>query len=273
MTQDLTKRLLYYINTHNNEDTYYDIAKIILKNIHTVPALSISELAELCYVSPSTITRFCKYFNCQNFIDFKNNLRTSSRHIEHTVFHINKDMYGKLIEEPHAFMEHYAQEIASAVRDVSLHMNYEQIDALVKEIHESENVYLFGYSTSLTMIETLQTDLMFANKITYCGASDEVQLDLANHVQKDDLVLIFSSYGNYMSEASHIMNVLLESHAKLVLITQNPHVNNNTMFDEIVFLTEKSSVQAGSYALFIGMEFIVRRYTALYYNKVPHQEK
>lgn len=265
MTQDLTGRLLYYINNYNNDDTYYDIAKIILKNVHSAPTLSIKELAELCYVSPSTITRFCKYFNCQNFVDFKNNLRTSSQHIEHTVFHMNKDMYTKLNDEPRTFMQSYAEEIADTLRDVSMHIDYEQIDQLVKRIHETENVYLFGYSTSLTMIETLQTDFMFAHKVTYCGANDEKQVELANHVQPNDLILIFSSYGNYMSQATKVMNILLESHAKLVLITQNPHVNNNTMFDEIVYLSEKSSIQAGSYAMFIGMEYIVRRYTALYY--------
>ena len=41
-------------------DRYYTICYQVLNNIEKIPNISINELADLCYTSPATISRFCK---------------------------------------------------------------------------------------------------------------------------------------------------------------------------------------------------------------------
>ena len=265
MDQRLTFSLLNYLNNKQSSDTYYDITCIILNNISTIPSLSITELADLCYVSPSTITRFCKYFGCQNYIDFKNQLNNGfKKHIEHSLFHIKKDTFQAVKHNPKDFMNHYATEIATSAREVSEQIDYKQIDSLIHRIHNTKMVYLFGMSTSLLMVNTLQHDLLNAKKVTYTGDTSEKLLELANNIKEDDLAIVFSAYGNFISAQSEIVHQLMSSKAHLVLITLDYSDAMSSIFDETINLTKNHLLETGSYAMFMGIEYIVRRYTALY---------
>lgn len=265
MNQQMTYALLNYINSKQASDTYYDITRIILQNIDRIPSLSITELAELCFVSPSTITRFCKYFGSRNYIDFKHQVSSGySRHIEHTLFHIKKETFQAVKDTPKKFMEYYAAEIAKSAMEVAEQMEYDQIDRLIERIHDTKNVYLFGISTSLMMINTLQHDLLNAKKLTYSADTSEKLIELSQTIQEDDLAIVFTAYGNFMSSQMEVIHQLMESKAHLVLFTLNYDGALSSIFDETIYLTKNNLLETGSYAMFMGIEYIVRRYTARY---------
>lgn len=51
---------LKYLNIANKNDTYSRIILYILTYPEKVPTMSISKLADECFVSAATISRFCK---------------------------------------------------------------------------------------------------------------------------------------------------------------------------------------------------------------------
>lgn len=57
---DILYNLLTYINASYSQDMYYTICYQVLNNIEKIPDISINELADLCYTSPATISRFAK---------------------------------------------------------------------------------------------------------------------------------------------------------------------------------------------------------------------
>lgn len=64
-------QLINYMNTNNKDDIYYQLAKVMIENIDMIAQLKIESLAELCFVSPSTVSRFCRKLGYRNFNSFK----------------------------------------------------------------------------------------------------------------------------------------------------------------------------------------------------------
>ena len=59
-----------------------DIYDTILNHIESVPKLKLKDLADLAHTSTTSITRFCKKFECQTFSEFKVKLKLYKDSIE-----------------------------------------------------------------------------------------------------------------------------------------------------------------------------------------------
>ena len=70
---DSIDRLIQYYN-NGTDDIYHQVVANILKNIHQVKSATIYDLADLCYTSPSTISRLVKKLDFENFTDFKSQI-------------------------------------------------------------------------------------------------------------------------------------------------------------------------------------------------------
>ena len=66
--------LINFINMTNVHDVYWGAAKKILQNIYQIPQSTITEVADMCYVSTATISRLCRKLNYESFADFKNDV-------------------------------------------------------------------------------------------------------------------------------------------------------------------------------------------------------
>ena len=58
--KNLFYRLLIYLDSANEADTNYNIAWYMAHHISEVAHMGISKLASECFVSPATISRFCR---------------------------------------------------------------------------------------------------------------------------------------------------------------------------------------------------------------------
>ena len=72
---------------------------ISLNNIEKIPNISINELADLCYTSPATISRFCKALKCDNFAEFKKEVESGLRQANHEIKLSSQDL-GEIHNEP-----------------------------------------------------------------------------------------------------------------------------------------------------------------------------
>ena len=69
--KNLFYRLMIYLDTASETDTNYFIALFMANNFYRIPDMRISELAEECFVSPATISRFCRALGYENFAHLK----------------------------------------------------------------------------------------------------------------------------------------------------------------------------------------------------------
>ncbi len=70
-------RLLNFVNFGEGKASEYDVARMIVKHYHEIPQLTIYELADLCFVSASTITRFVRKLGYASYKDFKDEIAST----------------------------------------------------------------------------------------------------------------------------------------------------------------------------------------------------
>ena len=96
---DILYTLMSYVNVSSPQDMYYAIAHTILTHIDQIPSISINDLADLCYTSPATISRFCKDMNCKSFVNFKNEIAIALE-IARNEIHLSIQDAQKVSEDP-----------------------------------------------------------------------------------------------------------------------------------------------------------------------------
>ena len=69
--KNLFYRLLIYLDSANETDTNYNIAWYMAHHISEVAHMGISKLASECFVSPATISRFCRTLGYENYAHLK----------------------------------------------------------------------------------------------------------------------------------------------------------------------------------------------------------
>lgn len=67
----LLNRLLIILNDGKESSTYYHIANILLCNYDSIQNMTIKEVADLCFVSKSTISKFTRHIGVDDFIELK----------------------------------------------------------------------------------------------------------------------------------------------------------------------------------------------------------
>lgn len=68
---DMITRMLTTFSIMDEDNLFYAVTMKVLEHIQEVPDLTISELADLCAVSPATISRFVKYMRCESYSHLK----------------------------------------------------------------------------------------------------------------------------------------------------------------------------------------------------------
>ena len=89
--KNLFYRLIIYLDTASETDTNYNIALFMANNFYRIYSMRINELASVCYVSPATISRFCKSLGYENFAHLKQECYS---------FHSNNKKFNNLINIP-----------------------------------------------------------------------------------------------------------------------------------------------------------------------------
>lgn len=70
----IMSQLLSVVNYGDGKEVNADIAKTILQNYNKIPELTIFDLADLCYVSSSSITRFVRTLRYDSYKEFKSDI-------------------------------------------------------------------------------------------------------------------------------------------------------------------------------------------------------
>ena len=67
----LYNRLITALNEKKPDSTEFYIAKMMIWNLWELPRMSISDVAKMCAVSKSTISKFVRDIGFEDYLDFK----------------------------------------------------------------------------------------------------------------------------------------------------------------------------------------------------------
>lgn len=142
----LYDRLLILLNESSSDSTFYHIALAMLQNMELLHSLAINEVADLCRVSKSTISKFIRALGYEDYAEFREAARLEENKY-HVSYNFSVDVIGYL--ESHSVQE-YTQEIAKDIQLTAQQLDWDAVDRLVDDLIYYKKVFALGMMFSGT---------------------------------------------------------------------------------------------------------------------------
>lgn len=196
---------LHYLNTNKRDATYSRIIIYLFTHLKEIRTLTITEIAERCFVSPATLTRFCRHFGVSTFASLRASLVSLGAMKKHSGLRMKEQELLELKNDPKSYLTSYGAEITTAVNDVLQTIDIQQVDQLLADIHQAEEIVLIGYSATLDLAKDLQTSFLLSQKLVFVGETAETQQFFVEGLTEKSIVLVISSYGSLLNRSSELM--------------------------------------------------------------------
>lgn len=269
--KNLFYRLLIYLDSANETDTNYNIAWYMAHHLSAVANMGISKLARECFVSPATISRFCRALGYENYAHLKQECAyfSSSKRKFNNLIDVPLDM---MKNDPQRCSEYYSLQVSEGVKQLSQYLDWNVIDVVLRQIHDSENVSFFGIHFSQSAALHFQTDLLMLGKFTTAYMETERLIECAKRMDENSLAIVISVSGNLLNSGQKILTYIKKSNAKVVFITNNPQLDLGIPIDYKIIIGTKDNIRIGKHNLLTTMELMALRYYSMYYTKDENGE-
>lgn len=265
--QDLLYNLIAAINASSSEDMYYSIAQNILLNLSDMPKININDLAELCYTSPATISRFSKSMHCSSFQDLKNQLQISLSRIQNEI-NFPDEMMETMLQDPSKTTDLLIDLQIKNLQELKDTLNAYEVDELCHLIHSKKKLHLYGFQFNKIVASDFQLKMFKLGKLAYAFIDRGVDNQRLELLDEDSLAIIISVRAK--DEAIFpIIEKVHESGATTILLTLTPNTNAQQISDKTIVLPAEdlsytNSSTAGSSIFKTYLDLIYLRYGILY---------
>lgn len=140
-------------------DVEKSIADYLLRNGYEIKNMSISELAQASYTSPSTITRLCRKLDTDGYKQFRILFNTEYQQYASQGFvDANHPFSGAdSFEQIARNLEKLNQE---TIRKTVSHLDYNQLHRVVRRMGEADMINVFGIGTSVNVAMDFQQKML-----------------------------------------------------------------------------------------------------------------
>lgn len=224
---DILYTLMSYVNVSSSQDMYYTIAHTVLTYLDKVPHISINDLADLCYTSPSTISRFCKDLNCKNFAAFKKEIAIALE-ISKDEIHLSENEEKELINHPQYLVHKMYQDAIHSLQMVENGIDIHDIDKICEMIYQANTVHMVGYQFNKIISNDFQMKMLKHRKIVYAYVERGDEIQRLDSINSDTLVIIIT-----VRARAQLMDPLLdkikEHHPKILMLTMNSQYQHESI--------------------------------------------
>lgn len=253
----IVHKLMFVLLEEERDSTFYTLALQLLKNLSAIKDKGVQEVADLCFVSTSTLVRLCQKMGFKNFTDFKNNFNF---------------YYGFETDYSNAFLESFQDPIQgmNGLKEVVMENMNTLTDAIssseillaCKLIHDSNVISTVGINFSNVVSMYLQLRLSLFNKQFIYKATTKEQIESMKNLKEEDLLIIFSPKGN--STVLGLKKYLTDCKAKTLLVTMNPHASLLHSFTQTILLQCDTNNNVAHIPLLFFIESLIMTYYNLY---------
>lgn len=245
------------------------IIDYILKNAEETSQMTIYNLAEKTFSSPSTIIRLCKkngYTGYKSFI--KDLIYEQAVRVNYKDKHLKELTRTDEIEEIINKITH--ENILSLEETLQL-IDYEVIKKAVNEIFNCEKLTIFGIGASLIVAKDAQLKFTRINKMSYVSEDWHTQLLMAKNMNENDLALVIS-YSGQTEEIVTCTEVAKENGATVISITNTDESPINKLADHAIYVASNEySFRSGAMSSRISQLNIIDILYTSYINRKYEQ--
>lgn len=263
---DILYTLMSYVNVSSTQDMYYAIAHTILTHLEQIPDISINELADLCYTSPASISRFCKDLNCKNFAYFKHEIAMALERSKNEI-HMNKNELRNIDRNSQLVVDKIYKETIDSLTKVHQSIDIQEIDKICEMIHKAKKIHMIGYQFNKIISNDFQMKMLKLGKFIYAFVERGDEIQRLDMIDKNSLVIIVTARARKQFIDPLILKIH-EHQPRILLLTMNKDYQNKYI-DKIYCIdgTEsdytESSMQ-GTINFLSLLDLIYVRYGILY---------
>lgn len=256
----LFNKLLSYINTTLVKDSNYEIALLLIQNYKKLKDVSIEEMAQMCYTSKASVSRFIRFIGFDNFKEFKQSLDQ-----DFTMSNdYSKQFCKQLCEDENSAIQAYTEMLVADIRSTRTPENMETISKVTEVIRASDKVAFFAHHFLWDAGRYYQSKMMTMGKYVEMFMSYEDQLQSARSLNQDSVAVICTVGGTYMSRYSEIWNAIIQSGCKIVVITQNQSNAELNKADYVIQCGTSNKEDIGKYCALLTVEYLIMSYLKTY---------
>lgn len=243
----------------DHDDTDANIAWHLLHNIYNDDfRLNINDVADACFTSTSTVSRFVRRLGFDNFNDMKKNYEMITISKDELFFDNLENMHFDFRND-REILRRYVDIVKNSLDDMLDHFDFAELDQLCKDILEAGHIYLFGLQIPAQLMSHTQFLMLYLGINVQFYPNQNEQIKVSKMVEKGALAIVASVDGNYLREMKEVVFNLVERDAKRILITQNPSLKLANRFDQIIYLGDYQYAKNGRYKLHVYFEILINR--------------
>ena len=255
-------RLINLRNNSQSDSIETHITEVLLKHINEIDSMSIEQVAQLCGVSKSTLSKFVKKIGFDDYKEFRDITRNEKRRSGYYGYEDKLPM-GRFIER-----KGWREYISILEKDLQTFANtidFTQISALARALHTQEQVAAFGSVYSQTVAIDFMYRLAEEGKYIRTYTYDTKQEQYLKNMDEDTLVIIFSNsgyylYGEGMKLNGEFKSYLKRTNGKIALITSNEKIARDPLVKYPIQYSFSTDVHSHMIMERLVMEMIVSEY-------------
>lgn len=249
--------LLRIVNNSTKRDSNYDIALAMIENYKEIPKLTIHELANVCFVSSSSISRFIRYIGYENFTEF----RQSCSNPMGIDTDYSKETISASKEDIQPIFRRYTENIKENLDYTLDILDFDQLDRICKMIYESETLALFGLEFAMIIGQHFQTKLASLNKLVSLGISNDSQMEIAKSLDRNSVVIITSLEAGYFYRCQDVLEVLEQKDVQIIAISMSNNSKLLKNVDELLVCNKYNNNTEGRITLLYILEILIMYYS------------
>lgn len=223
------------------------IARYLLDRLDHLEDVSVELLAEECFVSKATVSRFCRDIGLEDFTELRDLLRQTEKTFT---------LYGRDLPPKEQGLD-FCQRVNESLSLVANTIDYVALDRLAQEIREAKRIAAFGLLKAETAAINLQSDLVMLGKNAITKVSFQEQREFLENALADDLVIIFSYTGIYFDY--DLPRGVLHGGPKVWFVTGSPDAREWFADDRLLAFQSKQDFVSHPYQLQMAASLIAQR--------------
>lgn len=252
----LRHALYAVLNTSEPDSSDYRIASYLIENIYKVQHFGIQDVADACFVSKSSVSRFCRRIGYNDFL-------AMSQSIKYVQMRTYK-RFDEYLDLPAAEMAGaYLDQLEGCIRQVRAYATDEVLAGLAELLVRYERIGIFGQMHSYAVALNFQFEMAALGRYVSCFTMMPQQEDFILESGPETLVIVISSGGRYFQDFSRYFDYQTKNRPYLVLITNNQRLKKCVPYDKVYIVPSDSNTASQPASLQLFMNLAVMYYSRL----------
>ncbi|WP_028042133.1 MurR/RpiR family transcriptional regulator [Candidatus Stoquefichus massiliensis] len=196
------------------KDNFNSIACYIIEHLYEIETMNIKYLAENCFVSTTSILKFCQLIGFDSYTDFKKNLFTS-------IDTRKEQLIAKCENLNEQELLHKISLFAKEPFDIK--QLQEQVHQLIQFIKNQKRIHFYGAVFPLGLLESFSEDMTIMGVPIYVHQTPYNQIELKAN---KGIHVIVTLTGRFIELNQDGYLKLCHSHEHIVLISQMIDLKN-----------------------------------------------